>query len=123
MPGARRSAGLIAAIGAADAGDMDVRVVGRERDGAAGMFGWPSVAQVTTAIRGRVASVVADGKVPVLIGGCCTLVPGALAGARDIPGPLGLAYVDRHPDLYDAAPPPTPGAAHTPNPVRTGPRA
>ncbi len=120
MPGGLRSAGLIAAIGAADAGDMAVRVVGRQRDDAAGMFGWPSVRQVTTAIRGRVASVVADGKVPVLIGGCCTLVPGALAGARDILGPLGLAYVDGHLDLYDAATSPTGEAADMPIAVVTG---
>src|SRR5258708_18783090 len=123
MPGARRSAGLIAAIGAADAGDMDVRSVGRGRDSAAGMFGWPSVAAVTTAVRGRVASLVADGKVPVLIGGCCTLVPGALAGARDILGPLGLAYVDGHLDLYDAATSPTGEAADMPIAVVTGLRA
>jgi arginase len=120
MPGALRSAGLITAIGAADAGDMDVRVVGRKRDDSAGMFGWPSVAQVTTAIRGRVASVIADGKVPVLVGGCCTLVPGAVAGARDILGPLGLAYVDGHLDLYDAVTSPTGEAADMPIAVVTG---
>jgi arginase len=120
MPSVLRSAGLIAATGAADGGDMDVRIVGRKRDSSAGMFGWPSVARVTTAIRGRVASVVADGKVPVLIGGCCTMVPGALAGARDIIGPLGLAYVDGHLDLYDAATSPTGEAADMPIAVVTG---
>jgi arginase len=120
MPAVLRSAGLITAIGAADAGDMDVRIVGRKRDNPAGMFGWPSVAKVTTAIRGRVASVVADGKVPVLIGGCCTMVPGALAGVRDILGPLGLAYVDGHLDLYDATTSPTGEAADMPIAVITG---
>lgn len=120
MPGALRSAGLVAAIGAADAGDMDVRIIGRKRDSAAGMFGWPSVARMTTAIRGRVASVIADGNVPVLVGGCCTLVPGALAGARDVLGPLGLAYVDGHLDLYDAASSPTGEAADMPIAVVTG---
>jgi arginase len=120
MPGALRSAGLIAAIGAADGGDMDVRISGRKRDTEAGMFGWPSVARVTTAVRGRVAAVVAEGKVPVLIGGCCTMVPGALAGARDVLGPLGLAYVDGHLDLYDAATSPTGEAADMPVAVITG---
>jgi arginase len=120
MPGALRSAGLIAAIGAPDAGDMDVRIIGRKRDSAAGMFGWPSVARVSTAIRGRVASVIADGKVPVLVGGCCTMVPGALAGARDILGPIGLAYVDGHLDLYDPASSPTGEAADMPMAVVTG---
>ncbi len=120
MPQVLRSAGLIPAIGATDASDMSVRIVGRERDSEAGMFGWPSVAEVTTAVRGRVASVVADGKVPVLIGGCCTMVPGAVAGARDILGPLGLAYVDGHLDLYDATTSPTGEAADMPIAVVTG---
>lgn len=120
MPGALREAGLVEAIGARDAGDLNVRIVGRDRDSATGMFGWPSVAEVSTAVRGRVSSVVAEGKVPVLIGGCCSMVPGALAGVRDVLGDLGLAYVDGHLDLYDASSSPTGEAADMPVAVITG---
>ena len=36
-----------------------------------------------------------------MLGGCCTLVPGALAGARDALGECGIAYLDGHFDLYE----------------------
>jgi arginase len=114
MPATLRAAGLVAAIGVPDAGDMDVRIVGRDVDPATGMFGWPSVALVTTAIRARVAGLLRDGYIPLLLGGCCALVPGALAGARDVLGPMGLAYVDGHLDLYDATTTPTQEAADMP---------
>jgi arginase len=107
MPGALRAAGLAAATGAPDEGDMDVRIVGREVDPVTGMFGWPSVAVASAAIRDKVAGMLRDGDAPMLLGGCCALVPGALAGARDALGPIGLAYVDGHLDLYDAATTPT----------------
>ena len=50
---------------------------------------------------GAMMSAVAEGRVPVVLGGCCTLVPGALAGARDALGESGLAYLDGHFDLYE----------------------
>jgi arginase len=93
---------------------MGVRIVGREVDPEVGMFGWPSVAEVTTAIRTRVAALLDAGKVPVVIGGCCAIVPGLIAGARDAVGPLGLAYVDGHLDLYDGVTSPTREAADMP---------
>jgi len=125
MPAVLRSAGLVTAIGAPDEGDMDVRIVGREVHPATGMFGWPSVAEVTTAVRARVASLLRDGKAPLLVGGCCAMVPGAVAGARDVLGPIGLAYVDGHLDLYDATTSPTREAADMPIAVVAdlGPRA
>jgi arginase len=114
MPAVLRAAGLATTVGALDAGDLDVRITGKDVDAMTGMFGWPSVAEVTTAIRARVAALLRDGKVPMLVGGCCALVPGALAGARDAVGPIGLAYVDGHLDLYDAATSPTQEAADMP---------
>lgn len=114
MPSVLRSAGLAATIGLPDEGEMDVRIVGRQVDPVTGMFGWPSVARVTTAIRARVAAVLRDSKIPLLVGGCCAMVPGAVAGARDVLGPLGLAYVDGHLDLYDAKTSPTREAADMP---------
>jgi arginase len=120
MPATLRAAGLVAAVGVPDEGDMAIRIVGRDVDSETGMFGWPSVAEVTTAIRARVAGLLGAGKVPVLIGGCCTIVPGAIAGARDALGPVGLAYVDGHLDLYDALTSPTREAADMPIAVIAG---
>jgi arginase len=119
-PGALRIAGLVGAIGAIDAGDLPVRLVGRARDEQTGVVGWPSVQAVTRAVRLRVANVIADAGVPFLVGGCCTLVPGALAGARDALGQVGLAYLDGHLDTYDGDTSPTGEAADMPVSVIVG---
>jgi arginase len=100
-PAALRRAGLPAAVGAADAGNLDVRLVGRDRDRATGVLGWPSVLATTRTVRASVRAQLAAGQLPLLIGGCCTLLPGALSGARDALGQAGLAYLDGHLDLYD----------------------
>jgi len=120
MPAALRGGGLVAAVGAPDEGDMAIRIVGRDVDSGTGMFGWTSVAEVTTAIRARIAALLGAGKVPVVIGGCCAIVPGAVAGARDALGPIGLAYVDGHLDLYDALTTPTREAGDMPVAVVAG---
>jgi arginase len=114
MPATLRAAGLVTAVGAPDEGDMAIRIIGREVDPETGIFGWPSVAEVTTAIRARIAELIGAGKIPVVIGGCCAVVPGAIAGARDVVGPVGLAYVDGHLDLYDAITTPTREAGDMP---------
>lgn len=106
-PAALRAAGLPAAAGAADLGDLDVRLVGRDRDPATGVLGWPSVLAMTRVLRARVRDQVASGALPFLVGGCCTLLPGALCGARDALGAAGLAYLDGHLDLYDGRTSPT----------------
>jgi arginase len=134
-PAALRQAGLARAIGADDAGDLPVRLVGRARDAETGVVGWPSVRLVTSAVRARVRDLVAAGDLPFLAGGCCTLLPGALAGARDAlapaspaatgpvaagPAPIGLAYLDGHLDLYDGHTSPTGEPADMPISVVTG---
>jgi arginase len=115
-----RTAGLADAIGAADAGDLPVRLVGRARDPATGIVGWPSVQEVTSAVRLQVKDVLASGGIPVMVGGCCTLLPGALAGAHDCLGPLGLAYLDGHLDTYDGRTSPTGEPADMPVSVISG---
>ena len=55
-----------------------------------------------------------------MLGGCCSLVPGALAGLRDAVGPLGVAYVDGHVDVYDGRSSPTGEAADMPMGVAFG---
>ena len=64
--------------------------------------------------------VVVGGARPLVLGGCCALVPGALAGLRDAIGGLGVAYVDGHVDVYDGASSPTGEAADMPMSVAFG---
>lgn len=119
-PAALRAAGLPAAVGAADHGDLDVRLVGRDRDPATGVLGWPSVLVITETIRTLVRDQVAAGQLPFLVGGCCTLLPGALSGARDALGQIGLGYLDGHLDLYDGQTSETGEPADMPISVITG---
>ena len=54
-------------------------------------------------LRPAVGAIVAAGGRPLLLGGCCALVMGAVAGARDAAGRVGVVNVDGHIDAYDGA--------------------
>lgn len=97
-----------------DAGDTQNRIRGLERDPRNGWLAFDDVVEVTSEVRERVADLTAAGKVPLLLGGCCTLLPGALAGARDSLGKIGLAYFDGHLDLFTGVTSPTGEAADFP---------
>src|SRR5215204_1216822 len=88
-PAALRSAGL-GRLGWDDAGDLDVRITDDQRDEATGIIGAAEVVQATTRIRDEIRERMTRGERLFLLGGCCSLLPGALAGARDALGPLGL---------------------------------
>jgi len=90
-----------------DAGDTVHRIRGLERDTKNGWLAFGDILEVTGEVRSRVAELTAAGKVPVVLGGCCSLLPGALAGARDSLGEIGLAYFDGHLDLFTGQTSPT----------------
>ena len=119
-PRALRELGLADAVGAADRGDLDVSIRGDERDPDTGILAGGDVLAATAEIRSAVAGVVSAGGRPLLAGGCCSELPGALAGARDALGPVGLAYVDGHADLYDGETSTTGEAADMPISVILG---
>ena len=85
-PRVLRSLGLVEALGAVDAGDLDVSIRGDERDPATGIVASDDVIATSVTIRGAVGEIVGSGSKPFLIGGCCTELVGALAGARDALG-------------------------------------
>jgi arginase len=119
-PTTLRELGIATALGAEDAGDLDVRIRGEERDPATGILGSADVLATTATLRRSVASELEAGRRPFLVGGCCAELPGALAGARDALGRIGLAYLDGHLDLYDGATSPTGEAADMPVAVALG---
>ncbi|HSK50993.1 MAG TPA: arginase family protein [Solirubrobacterales bacterium] len=100
-PAALRELGLAAALEAEDAGDLSVRLRGEERDPETGLLASDDVLASTATIRAAVAEQLAASRAPLLAGGCCAPLPGALAGARDALGSIGLLHLDGHLDLYD----------------------
>jgi arginase len=111
---------LLGRIGAEDRGGLDVRIRGEERDPATGVIAIADTLATTAAVRAAVRDIVADGRRPLVLGGCCALVPGALAGLRDAVGALGVAYVDGHVDVYDGTTSPTGEGADMPMSVAFG---
>jgi arginase len=101
-PATLRELGIVDALGARDAGDLSVRIVGTERDAASGILGYPSVLETSRGIRDGLEPLLRDNTFLVVLGGCCALVPGVAAALRLAHnGPLGLAYIDGHLDTYD----------------------
>lgn len=119
-PAALRDLGLVEALDARDEGDLGVRIRGDERDPGSGILASDDVLAATTEIRARVAKLVGTRRKPFLAGGCCAELPGALAGARDAIGPLGLVHLDGHADLYDGVTSTTGEAADMPISVALG---
>jgi arginase len=101
-PSVLRRLGLLESVKARfDLSDLPVRIEGDTRDPDTGVKGSASVAAMTRIVREAVSSALLKGYRPLLIGGCCSMVMGAVAGARDELGRIGLVYVDGHMDLYD----------------------
>jgi arginase len=119
-PRALRELGLAEAVGAEDRGDLDVAIRGDERDPETGIVAGADVLAATEEIRSIVAGAIAAGSRPLLAGGCCSELPGALGGARDALGAVGLAYLDGHADLYDGETSTTGEAADMPISVILG---
>ena len=103
-----------------DAGDLPVRIRGDDRDADTGVIAIDDVLATTSAVADAVARIEETNGRPFLMGGCCTLVPGALAGAQRALGDVGLVYLDGHLDLYDGETSPTGEAADMPISVVLG---
>jgi len=119
-PAALRELDLSGAIGGDDRGDLPVRIRGDERDPETGILASQDVLASTAMIRADIAEAISRGERPFLAGGCCAELPGALAGARDVLGDIGLVHVDGHLDLYDGVTSPTGEAADMPVAVALG---
>jgi arginase len=113
-PGVLREAGIAEALAARDAGDLDVRITGEVRDPETGIVGYPSVVSSTEGIRDGVGASLERGEFPIVLGGCCTLLPGVFAAFSDLGRRTAVAYLDGHYDLYTGITSPTGEAADMP---------
>ena len=119
-PAAFRALGLRDVFECSEGGDLDVRIRAGGRDPATGVVGLDDVVRTTTEIRRAVAAALQSGEIPFLVGGCCALVPGAVAGVADARATVGLAHLDGHLDLYDEMSSPLGEAADMPVAIALG---
>jgi arginase len=99
-PGALRDAGLAQMTGARDAGDVDATVDDPNHDARTGVIGFEQIRRASSEIDSAVAAVLNEGGKPLVVGGDCTILVGALAGAKERLGRVGLAFVDGHLDFF-----------------------
>jgi arginase len=99
-PRALRDAGLAQRTGARDAGDVDATVDDPNRDARTGVIGFEQIRRSSSEIHSTVAAVLAEGEKPLVAGGDCTVLVGALAAAKERLGRVGLAFVDGHLDYF-----------------------
>jgi arginase len=110
-PDALRTAGLPAAFAAGDAGDVAPRLRDPVRDAATGVIAFRELCVSSQSLREAVAATFRRGERPLVLGGDCTLLLGAMAGVRDAVGRAGLWFVDGHADFLDGESSPTGEAA------------
>ncbi|GAA5064170.1 arginase [Thermocatellispora tengchongensis] len=97
-PWALRDAGLVARLGATDAGAVVPPRYVADWEPGDGVRNGPAVAEYAGRLSRRVAALLDSGRFPVLLGGDCSILLGpALALRRS--GRFGLAYLDAHADF------------------------
>jgi arginase len=99
-PRALRDAGLAQRTGARDAGDVDATIDDPNRDARTGVIGFEQVRRASSQIHSVVAAILDEGGKPLVVGGDCTVLVGALAAAKERLGRVGLAFVDGHLDYF-----------------------
>ena len=101
-PAALRAAGLGGRGALIDGGDIPVDPPTTTR-GPDGVIDGPNLATTLGRVRDRVAAARRAGRRPLLVGGDCPILLGAVAGCRDAGDePLGLLFVDGHEDAWPA---------------------
>ena len=119
-PAALRAAGLTERLGLTDAGDVVPPLRDPVRERTSGVIAFGLLVLASARLRDAVAEVIAGGGRPFVLGGDCSLLPGALAGAKRAAGPLGLWMIDGHPDALDGATSPAGEAADMDLAIVTG---
>jgi arginase len=100
--------------------ELPVRIDDSMRDPGSGVKGAAAVVDANCVVRRAVEAILREGKRPILLGGCCSYLMGAVGGARAALGRLGLTYVDGHLDLYDGRTSPEGECADMPLAFLTG---
>jgi arginase len=100
-PAALRERSRLQQIVSVDHGDLLAPMHDKRRDPRSGLVGHREVVAATQKIRSAFTGWLTPERRTVVLGGCCTLMIGLGAAARDKLGPFGIAYIDGHLDLYE----------------------
>ena len=114
LPDALRRAGLVARLGAREAGTVEAAApYDTTRAADTGVLNGPALHATSLALAESVAAVVSDGDVPIVLAGDCSVVLGSLLGLRlsrrasGRSDRVGLLFVDGHVDFYQPEASPT----------------
>ena len=110
-PQALRDAGLLEGLGARDLGEVAEPLRPAERDALTGILAFESLVRGSEAVANAVAGTIEAGDRPLVLGGDCSFLIGAIAGARRAGLRPGLLFVDGHADYWDGDSSPTGEAA------------
>lgn len=102
-PSALRSAGLVDGLRIDDRGDVHAPLTDTNRDTSTSIIAYSQLRLACEQLRDRVREVLADGFRPLIIGGDCSILVGALAGIRLSNARVGLAFVDGDLDCLDGS--------------------
>jgi arginase len=100
-----RATGLaerLGALGVHDAGDVELEGPSGER-GPSGFLNERALAHLVVTTRGRVKAAQSRDRLPLLVGGDCPVLLGALAAMAEEEQPIGLVMVDGHEDAWPPA--------------------
>ncbi|SDE48862.1 arginase family protein [Glycomyces harbinensis] len=101
-PAALRAAGL-AALVHRDLGDAACTIDGLERDAHTGVLALPHALRAAHALAEALEHALRDqtGLRPLVVGGDCSILLGIIPALRRSVGPVGLWFLDGHPDYSD----------------------
>lgn len=81
-------------------GDVDVGTPSTARDPASGLLNQDSLITTTSAVRRAIRQTLRAGRFPLLLGGDCPVLLGAIRSVQDERGATGLLFVDGHEDAW-----------------------
>ncbi|MFC9438936.1 arginase family protein [Nocardia sp. NPDC057030] len=104
-PARLRAAGLVDVLRGrgADvraAGDVDIGSPVPSRDPVSGLLAQQSLTAATVSVHAAVVASIAAGEFPLVLGGDCPVLLGALRGAQEALGDVALVFVDGHEDAW-----------------------
>lgn len=99
LPVALKSAGLLRRLNARYAGRVEPPPFSHERDPYTGIKNLASIRAYSQQLAAALAPLVQAGEFPLVLGGDCSILIGAMLGLRRI-GHYGLFFLDAHADFY-----------------------